>query len=157
MNSKRLFTKGILVIWLCIMGATQSISQEVPDEAAVKSLLASFFSAMKSKDVDVLKRSFHGDAVMHTTLADGGVGKLGNTAVADFLTRVSSSPAVLDEQLLGIDVQVDGNMAHAWTPYRFYVDGTFSHCGTNSFQLIKTGEGWQIVHIIDTRRKEGCD
>jgi hypothetical protein len=48
-------------------------------------------------------------------------------------------------------------MAAAWTPYRFYRNGEFSHCGVNSFQLVKMAEGWKIVYIIDTRRKEPCE
>jgi hypothetical protein len=47
------------------------------------------------------------------------------------------------------------SLASAWTPYTFYLNGKVSHCGTNSFQLVKTAAGWKIQYIIDTRRK-GC-
>jgi hypothetical protein len=48
-------------------------------------------------------------------------------------------------------------MATAWTPYKFYLDKTFSHCGVNAFQLFKSENGWKIISILDTRRKEPCD
>ncbi|MEM0542129.1 hypothetical protein WFZ85_05850 [Flavobacterium sp. j3] len=52
-------------------------------------------------------------------------------------------------------IQVDGEMAHAWTPYEFYVNGKFSHKGVNAFTLFKDGSleasGWKIIHIVDTR------
>ncbi len=47
-------------------------------------------------------------------------------------------------------------MANAWTPYEFWYNGNFSHCGVNSFQLIKKDEKWKIIYLVDTRRKEGC-
>jgi hypothetical protein len=83
---------------------------------------------------------------------------VGSNSVADFVKRIANTPAgtVLDERILAYQIQVDGSMASAWTPYKFYVNDTFSHCGVNSFQLVKLAEGWKIVYIIDTRRKEPC-
>ena len=47
-------------------------------------------------------------------------------------------------------------MANVWTAYSFYFDGKFSHCGVNSFQLLKEAGEWKIFYLVDTRRKEGC-
>lgn len=57
-----------------------------------------------------------------------------------------------DERLLHYNIQVDGNMANAWTPYEFWFNDAFSHCGVNSFQLFKNGDQWKIIYLIDTRR-----
>ena len=46
-------------------------------------------------------------------------------------------------------VHVEKSLASAWTPYVFYVNGKVSHCGTNSFQLVKTDDGWKIQYIIE--------
>ena len=43
------------------------------------------------------------------------------------------------------------------TPYKFYVGEKFSHCGVNSFQLVKIRGEWKIQYIIDTRRRQNCD
>jgi hypothetical protein len=40
--------------------------------------------------------------------------------------------------------------------YTFYVGDQMSHCGVNAFQLMKTTEGWKIIGITDTRRKDNC-
>ena len=48
-------------------------------------------------------------------------------------------------------------MANAWAPYEFYINSEFSHCGINSFQLIKIEGNWKIIYIIDTRRKDNCN
>ena len=62
-----------------------------------------------------------------------------------------------DERLLSYSIQIDGNMANVWTPYEFWFNEKFSHCGVNSFQLIKLEGSWEIIYLIDTRRREGCD
>lgn len=60
------------------------------------------------------------------------------------------------EKLLSYDIKIDGPMAMAWTPYEFYVDETFSHCGVDVFLLVKEANGWKIAGIMDTRRKADC-
>ena len=72
---------------------------------------------------------------------------VGSNAVADFVKRITTTPegTTLDELILSYHIRVDGAMASAWTPYRFYVNDTFSHCGVNSFQLVKMASGWKIV------------
>ena len=62
-----------------------------------------------------------------------------------------------DERLKDYIIKVDGNMANAWTPYEFWFNGNFSHCGVNSFQLFHDNEQWKIIYLIDTRQKTGCD
>ncbi|UWX56421.1 hypothetical protein NYZ99_09635 [Maribacter litopenaei] len=54
-------------------------------------------------------------------------------------------------------IQIDGAMANAWTPYEFRINDNFSHCGVNSFQMVKLEGEWKIIYLIDTRRKEGCE
>jgi hypothetical protein len=50
----------------------------------------------------------------------------------------------------------DDGIASVWTPYAFYFEGKFSHCGVNSFQLMNVQGKWKITMITDTRRKTDC-
>ena len=61
-----------------------------------------------------------------------------------------------DERIAFDGIKIDGPMATAWTPYNFYFNGKFSHCGVNNFVLVKQDNGWKIQYIIDTRRRQGC-
>jgi len=54
-------------------------------------------------------------------------------------------------------VEENGLIATVTTPYSFYYNGNFSHCGVNSFQLVNFSGEWKIVYLIDTRTKENCD
>ena len=62
-----------------------------------------------------------------------------------------------DERIWDPIVHIDGLMATAWTPYAFYLGDELSHCGVNAFQLFRGTEGWRIIRITDTRRRQGCD
>ena len=80
-----------------------------------------------------------------------------NETPADFIDFISKeSPGNVDEKIIFDVVKVDGPLSIAWTPYNFYYKGQFSHCGVNSFQLVRFNGEWKIQYIIDTRRKQGC-
>lgn len=142
----------LLFSWMAFPAISQS------EEEAVKAVIVSLFDGMRAKNADQVSEAFTPEAIMNTVIAKPEGSEVGSNSVADFAKRISSTPAEtqLDERILDYQIKVDGTMASAWTPYRFYVNGDFSHCGVNSFQLVKTAEGWKIVYIIDTRRKEPC-
>lgn len=149
--------KIILAFLVTIIVQLGSFAQS--PEKEVEAVIRSLFEGMKNKDPELVKAAFSESALMQTVQAKPEGSTLGSNSVADFVNRIATTPAetVLDEQILDYQIKVDGTMASAWTPYKFFVNGNFSHCGVNSFQLVKMAEGWKIVYIIDTRRKENCN
>lgn len=135
----------------------QAFSQQ--EEMQVEAVIKSLFDGMRAKNADQVAAAFSPNAIMQTVIAKPEGSEVGSNAVGDFVKRIASTPAEtnLDERISAYQIKVDGTMASAWTPYQFYVNGNFSHCGVNSFQLVKMAEGWKIVYIIDTRRKEPCE
>lgn len=79
-------------------------------------------------------------------------------SAADFIASVGRKPAdqIWEEKLLDYKVSIDGNLAHVWTPYEFWLNGNFHHCGANSITLVSTDDGWKILNIIDSRRIASC-
>lgn len=151
--TKKILLTGLFGLFFCSLAFSQTEEEQV--EAVIKSL----FDAMRSKNADLLAASFSKDALMQTVISKPEGSEVGTNAVADFVKRISTTPSEtqLDERILDYQIKIDGEMAAAWTPYHFYVNGNFSHCGVNSFQLVKMAGGWKIVYIIDTRRKESCE
>lgn len=72
----------------------------------------------------------------------------------EFVRRVLETEEHLLERMFDPLVRVDGPLAHIWAPYDFWRDGEFSHCGTDSFNLIRTLDGWRIVAIAYTLHPE---
>ncbi len=44
-------------------------------------------------------------------------------------------------------VMVSGPIAIVWYPYDIYVDGEWSHCGIDVFNLVRTNDGWRITAL----------
>ncbi len=131
-------------------------AQEVEGRAALV-VVHTLFDAMRASDAEVLGSVFHSDARLMTALADrNGDPVVRTVPIQDFIESVVQSMAKLDERLWDEEVRISGNLATVWTPYALYVDGAFSHCGVDAFQLGKTSDGWKILQITDTRQVEGC-
>lgn len=129
------------------------------EEAKVKTTIIDFFEAFHKQDTTALKTMVKGNIKLQSI----SVNKEGKTVLNEsryekFVKSIASIPKdnTFEEKLLSFRIQVDGNMANAWTPYEFWYNGKLSHCGVNSFQLIKDNDQWKIIYLVDTRRKEGC-
>ncbi|HEY0678277.1 MAG TPA: hypothetical protein VGD17_08320 [Chitinophagaceae bacterium] len=128
-------------------------------EDSVKNTVNQLFLAMKNSDGNLIKDAFADSAILQTI----GRNKEGqviirNDAVSGFAEQVGKMPkGAADERITFETIKIDGPLATVWTPYRFYYNGNFSHCGVNSFQLVRMNGKWKIQYLIDTRRKQGCD
>ena len=148
---KQIFIFLILLTPFCTKAQTA--------EDSVKQVIDRLFTAMKNSDDSLLFTCFADSAILQTISKD----KKGNVIVKqenlkDFGISISMAPkGSLDERIRYDVVKTDGPLAIAWTPYSFYYQEKFSHCGVNSFQLIKTSNGWKIQYLIDTRRRAGCE
>lgn len=45
------------------------------------------------------------------------------------------------------EVHISGPLAVVWTPYDFYTDGKWSHCGVDTFTLVKVADQWRIATL----------
>ncbi len=133
---------------------------QTAEEAAVKDVVTGFFEAFHRQD-SVALQSFAHPSVNMQSLGNNAEGKLilSTNTYGEFLKRITSIPSStkFEEKLHGFDVRVNGPLATVITPYSFLVNGNLSHCGVNSFTMVKETEEWKIIHIIDTRSREGCD
>lgn len=116
--------------------------------------IRNLFLGMKNADSELVKSAFAENAVLQTITKEGTVK---SDSIQDFVVSVSKfTKGDLDERIIIEAIHTDGNLASVFTPYSFYVKGKLSHCGANSFQLVKQNTEWKIQYIIDTRRKDNC-
>lgn len=111
------------------------------------------FDAMAAHDAAAVRRLIAPGTQMLVVRPDGSV-HVGKDA--GFIEAVSKDKASWQERSWDAKVAVDGPMAQVWAPYDFHHGGEFSHCGTNSVTLVKGAEGWQVVAIAYTMRKDDC-
>jgi len=140
----KLIAAALLFGTLCFGQQNQEIEKPIRN----------LFLGMKNADPELMKSAFAEGAVLQS-IAKGGTVK--NENIQEFIASVSKfSKDDLDERIVIDAVHTDGGLASVFTPYSFFFKGKFSHCGANSFQLVKQQNDWKIQYIIDTRRKENC-
>ncbi|HMU47456.1 MAG TPA: nuclear transport factor 2 family protein [Chitinophagaceae bacterium] len=148
--------KHFLIVLTIACFSLKALSQSPED--SVKSVINTMFAAMKNADGNLLKSVFS-DSVIFQTIGRTKEGAMvvRNESANGFAEQVSkAAPGALDERIVFETIKIDGPLAIAWTPYNFYYNGQFSHCGVNSFQLVRLNGVWKIQYIIDTRRRQGC-
>jgi hypothetical protein len=148
--------KCMLSIITCLL--LLQVNAQNPEEKAIKATIDQFFNGMRMADSATIAATISATAVFQTIapLKDGTI-DVRTEPVAEFLQAVGKPHKELyDEQIEYGAIHVDATLAAVWTPYKFYLGKTFSHCGVNSFQLVKINNSWKIQYIIDTRRKESC-
>jgi len=150
--------KFILIALTIIVGFLGSVNAQTTEDS-VKAAVNKLFTGMKTSDPVMVKSSFADSAVLQTiTRNKEGATIVKNEKVEDFATTVGSMPkGAADERITFETIRIDGALAIAWTPYNFYYEGKFNHCGVNSFQLVRLNGEWKIQYLIDTRRKQGCN
>lgn len=144
----------ILFIFLSFHSVAQETSTKI-----IKQSIEDFFKGFHARDSVAIKKTLGEDFTLQTIVKDTiGSASLRKTSASMFFKNISGIPLEMDfeEKLLSFNINSDGLMAHVWTPYEFWLGGKFSHCGVNSFHLMKTDAGWRIISIIDTRYKKGC-
>ena len=147
--------KYLLVILTMLTYSAQAQS----GEDSVKAVINSFFDGMRKSDTAMIRSTLAPGSILQS-VAKNKEGKVSvrTENIDDFIASIAKPHTdVYDERIVFDTIKIDAELASAWTPYQFYVGEKFSHCGVNSFQLIKINGSWKIQYIIDTRRREGCN
>lgn len=165
MTGKRL---GWWMVGVCALAAVavspatvsgQEIGEEEAEAQAV-AVIQQLFDAIRAADSATV-RSLWADGVTQfgSSFTSPTAGpKVSYTSKEDFVGAIGGAEVgAWDEQFIVRDVMVDDNMVTVVTPYEFYFDGNFSHCGVDVFVIARTGDGWKIVSLVDTRRRAGCE
>ncbi len=144
-------TTRILSLLVALSCGISNVHAQADD---IRAVVKGLFKSMYEADAAGLKAVFHDSARLGTVSSDGIVRY---SPVSGFIAYVGRlEKGVADERFEVKEVSIDGNMASAWVPYSFYRAGTFSHCGVNHMLLTKGKDGWKILTITDTRKKDGC-
>jgi len=143
--------KTYITIFLLIIGFSARAQKQ-----DVQKTIEFFFEAFHQKDSVKLK-SVCSDKMILQSISESKTkgNKLSDETAKEFYKSIASIPSNVkfQEKILSYNIQIDGNMAHVWAPYEFYLNDKLSHSGVNTFTLFKENDVWKIIYLIDTRRK----
>ncbi|PWG05872.1 nuclear transport factor 2 family protein [Polaribacter aquimarinus] len=150
----RIITFLIAVIFSITLSA-----QNKSEEKAIKQVISTFFDGLHKGDSTILKSTLHKEIKIQTTFTNKKGEKNLRTQTKENLLKGVTNKKPSDtyfEKLLSYTIKIDGNLASVWTPYEFYLNDKFSHCGANSFQLFNNNGKWEIIYLVDMRRRASC-
>jgi hypothetical protein len=143
----------ILTLTVCASAQAQNPPKKMDAlEAAV--VTYKLFEAMRAKNSEAIRALFMPEgqlvAIDRPRTGTGPSTTRVFTAEAFAKLIAESKAAEFIEKMAQPEVKVFGDMALVFGRYTFHVGEKFSHCGTNSFHLVRTIDGWKIANAAST-------
>ena len=137
---------------LTIFTSIVILNSYAQDTTGVKRVIKNMFIAMKNSDTILLKSCFSINAVVQTIQSSSAGAEVKEASVQSFINSVGKQPVgALDERIVFDKILINKELASVWAPYQLYVKDKYIHQGVNSFQVVRTKDGWKIQYLIDTR------
>jgi len=149
--------KFLLTVLFCVTPfGIGAFADETDKKAAVVEVVRLFFEAMTAKDVEQSRTLMTPDGILYGYReSDDGL-QIVRLTHASYLEGLAGRENKLVERFWDPKVLLHDRMAVVWTPYDLFIDGEFSHCGIDSFSLLKTEAGWKITGIVFSMEPDDC-
>jgi hypothetical protein len=148
-----LFALSCVLIAGTLLAPLEASAQNA--ERDVVAVVERLFEGMRTRDTTMMRSVFDPSARLYGVTREGAVRA---SAPDDFIRSVGAREGpMLDEKVFAPHVQIDGDLAAVWTFYTLHIGDQFSHCGIDTFILLRVAGQWKIVSLADTRRQENCE
>ena len=129
------------------LAAAQPASAERDD---VLKTVQAFFDTMTAQDIEGARKVLQEQGRFHAMRLRDGKPDVRAFSNEEYFADLKASKRKMQERIWNPEVRISGLIATVWAPYDFWIDGKFSHCGVDQFDLIKTGDGWKIAGGVYT-------
>ena len=130
---------------------------DAEDRRAVTATVQQFFDALAVRDQKKIVELVVSNGSVSGHGERGGKAQSFTDKWPAWIVSLADGKERLEERMHAPEVRIRGNMASVWTPYTFQVDGKFSHCGYDNFDLARIDGRWRIVNLSFTMEKTGCE
>ena len=149
----KIFIIALMVFFAAVWVQAQTAAK-ADDSKAAAQVVENLFAAMKAKNAAAISGLFLKDgqlvAIDRPRSGDGPSTTRIFTGEAFAKLIADSKAGEFNEVMKNPEVKIFGDMALVYGRYTFHVAEKFSHCGTNSFQLARTTDGWKIANAAST-------
>jgi Putative lumazine-binding len=146
----------IVIAGLAVFSVTVLAQPLQSERDAVLKTVQAFFDTMTARDVEGARKVLQPQGRFHAMRLRNGKPDVREFSNEEYFATLLASKQKMQERIWNPEVRIHGLIATVWAPYDFWIDGKFSHCGVDAFDLIKTDEGWKLaggVYTLD----EKCD
>jgi hypothetical protein len=155
---KRLLPCCLSAALLAGCGAAPVPDAATGDEDAVLATVERFFAAMADADWAAYEAITVAEGMTFAQrFDDDAVHPIRTRTHAELVSAMSQSGQRYAERMWDPIVKVHGPIAMVWTPYEMHVDGEFSHCGIDIFEMLRVEGQWRIANASWTAEAVGCE
>jgi hypothetical protein len=144
--------RAIAITLLVGLITATGVAAQQSQEKEVLAALDKFFEGMTTRDTAMSRAAILPGARFYVSF-DGKTQVATDTGYINSLTKGSGRWV---ERIRTPTVLVHGDLAQVWTAYDFMIDDKRSHCGVDSFTLLRTAEGWRMATAAYTIERSGC-
>lgn len=144
----------LTIIFSIFVSTAFAQNSKTEDIKAASDIPDKLFAAMREKNFEAIRSVFtaEGQLVAVDKPRTGeGISKTRVFTADAFAKMISESKAgEFVEKMPDKDIKITGDLATVSGRYTFYVGDKFSHCGTNTFNLVRTETGWRVANAAST-------
>lgn len=150
--------RGLLASALILGPSSMATAQErnpeearvlaVAEEARVLAVAQAALDAISREDMIAFTDLMIEEAVVSAVVEVDGVGRY--TARTRARERATEFPQDIVERGFDPRILMAGPVATVWLPYDLYLDGAWSHCGVDTFTLLRVDGQWRIASLAYT-------
>ena len=135
---------------------TIPVGAQDAEERAVLAVAQQIFDGINKNDGQLIRNAMMPDGILYSTTDRAGTAQAYFTSAEDFASQVEAGTDKYHERMFETTVHIQEGVALIWAAYDFHLNGSFSHCGVDTFSLVKTPEGWKVASLTYTVEREGC-
>ncbi len=152
---RRILVLNSLFLVILLLVAPRTIAQS--DKQEVLKIINELFKTMEARDEAAIRALFAPDGRLVSTSRRNNTQTPRVLTPEAFAKLAAETKAPYIERMFDVEVRVSGDLATVWGRYDFHVGEKLTNCGINAFQLIRTADGWKIIHITSTIETKGCE
>jgi hypothetical protein len=153
LSDRAVYHRTMRLLIGCLL-AMLPLAAQTSEEKDVLAAVQKTFDGMAANDAAQILGSMTADARLYGVRANGVAYAM---PAEQWANRIASIKSKLVERFTKTPtVSIHGTIANVWGEYEFLRDSQFGHCGVDSFNLLKTADGWRVASILDTEETTGC-
>ena len=150
------FFLSLLIIFLTAtfpVKAQNILPTNKTNDVQAVAVIDKLWEAMRTKNADAIRALFTPEGQLVTVSKPRTGEEPSKTRVftgADFAKMIAAGTGEFIERMPQPEAKIFGDAAIVFGRYTFHVGDKFSHCGTNTFNLVRTADGWKIANGVST-------
>ena len=134
----------------------QAKTSDANERKAVLAAVQEFFDRMAANDIAGFERVLIPEGRFFSFRVIDGKEVMRSRSNQESASGLQGNKQILRERMWDPEVRIHGSIANVWTPYDFWIDGKLSHCGVDSFDMVKVDGKWKIaggIYTVETNCK----